>query len=210
MSEKGLGRVKTPRIPANLQPWIDAHRKFQLSDEQVQMARELGMNPKKLGKLDNHNQEPWAPRQSELRGTSTASAFSILLFPRRRRSSQVFAFLQKLCGPLLGLGQFCDVRIIVCTQLSCRGAMQRWLRQYDSIRHWASGLIHGYCQPIVLRIRHYLIMARFSQVYTTVARQFVSPRDVGSCGCQLQVNGGQSGRGIDGSGPSDSNSPFGP
>jgi hypothetical protein len=23
------------------------------------MARELGMNPKKLGKLDNHNQEPW-------------------------------------------------------------------------------------------------------------------------------------------------------
>jgi hypothetical protein len=25
----------------------------------VQMARELGMNPRKLGKLDNHNQEPW-------------------------------------------------------------------------------------------------------------------------------------------------------
>jgi hypothetical protein len=23
------------------------------------MARELGMNPKKLGKLDNHRQEPW-------------------------------------------------------------------------------------------------------------------------------------------------------
>lgn len=23
------------------------------------MARELGMNPKKLGKLDNHKQEPW-------------------------------------------------------------------------------------------------------------------------------------------------------
>ena len=50
---------KQPRIPANLQPWIDAHRKFQLSDEQVQMARELGMNPKKLGKLNNHDQEPW-------------------------------------------------------------------------------------------------------------------------------------------------------
>ena len=25
----------------------------------VQMARELEMNPKKLGKLDNHHQEPW-------------------------------------------------------------------------------------------------------------------------------------------------------
>jgi hypothetical protein len=23
------------------------------------MARELGMNPKKLGKLDNHKHEPW-------------------------------------------------------------------------------------------------------------------------------------------------------
>jgi hypothetical protein len=23
------------------------------------MARELGMNPKKLGKIDNHEQEPW-------------------------------------------------------------------------------------------------------------------------------------------------------
>jgi hypothetical protein len=25
----------------------------------MQMAREPGMNPKKLGKLDNHDQEPW-------------------------------------------------------------------------------------------------------------------------------------------------------
>jgi len=50
---------KQPRIPANLQPWIDARRRFRLSHEHVQMARELGMNPKKLGKLDNHDQEPW-------------------------------------------------------------------------------------------------------------------------------------------------------
>ncbi len=47
------------RLPANLQPWIDARRRFHLSHEHVQMARELGMNPKKLGKLDNHGQEPW-------------------------------------------------------------------------------------------------------------------------------------------------------
>jgi hypothetical protein len=46
------------QIPANLQPWIDARRRFHLSHEHVQMARELGMNPKKLGKLDNHDQEP--------------------------------------------------------------------------------------------------------------------------------------------------------
>src|SRR6201997_2756628 len=47
------------RIPASLQPWIDARRRFHLSHEHVQMARELGMNPKKPGKLDNHHQEPW-------------------------------------------------------------------------------------------------------------------------------------------------------
>jgi hypothetical protein len=47
------------RIPASLQPWIEARRRFRLSHEHVQMARELGMNPKKLGKLDNHHQEPW-------------------------------------------------------------------------------------------------------------------------------------------------------
>ena len=47
------------RIPASLQPWIEARRRFHLSHEHVQMARELGMNPKKLGKLDNHDQEPW-------------------------------------------------------------------------------------------------------------------------------------------------------
>ena len=38
---------------------IDARRRPHLSDAHVQMARELGLNPKKLGKLDNHRQEPW-------------------------------------------------------------------------------------------------------------------------------------------------------
>ena len=39
--------------------WIDAKKKFRLSDTQIQMARELGMNPKKFGSLTNHKQEPW-------------------------------------------------------------------------------------------------------------------------------------------------------
>ncbi len=42
-----------------MQAWIDARKRYHLSHAQVQMARELGMNPKKLGKLDNHDQEPW-------------------------------------------------------------------------------------------------------------------------------------------------------
>jgi len=47
------------RIPADLQPWIDARKRFHLSHAQVQMARELGLNPTKFGKLANHKQEPW-------------------------------------------------------------------------------------------------------------------------------------------------------
>ncbi len=39
--------------------WIEAKKKFHLSDMHIQMARELGMNPKKFGKLANHKQEQW-------------------------------------------------------------------------------------------------------------------------------------------------------
>jgi len=46
-------------VPDHLQVWVDARKKFHLSHAQVQMARELGFNPKKLGKLANHKQEPW-------------------------------------------------------------------------------------------------------------------------------------------------------
>lgn len=41
------------------QAWIEAKKKYRLSDVQIQMARELGMNPKKIGSLANNKQEPW-------------------------------------------------------------------------------------------------------------------------------------------------------
>jgi hypothetical protein len=47
------------KLPQNVQDWIEARRRFRLSDAHVQMARELGMNPRKLGKLNNHRQELW-------------------------------------------------------------------------------------------------------------------------------------------------------
>ena len=47
------------RIPLDLQIWIDARKRFHLSDAQIQMARELGLNPKKFGSLANHRQERW-------------------------------------------------------------------------------------------------------------------------------------------------------
>lgn len=43
----------------NAQEWIKAKKKYRLSDTHIQMARELGMNPKKFGSLANHKQEKW-------------------------------------------------------------------------------------------------------------------------------------------------------
>ena len=43
----------------NIDKWIEAKRRYRLSNMHIQMARELGMNPKKLGSLANHKQEPW-------------------------------------------------------------------------------------------------------------------------------------------------------
>jgi hypothetical protein len=51
--------MKNPKLPPHLQLWIAGRRRHKLSHAQVQMGRKLGMNPRKLGKLDNHKQEPW-------------------------------------------------------------------------------------------------------------------------------------------------------
>lgn len=51
--------MKKGKIPADLQIWIETRRRYHLSHAQVQMARELGLNPRKLGPRNNHKQEPW-------------------------------------------------------------------------------------------------------------------------------------------------------
>jgi len=47
------------RIPTKLQAWFEVRRRFTLSHAHTQMARELGMNPRKLGSLADKGQEPW-------------------------------------------------------------------------------------------------------------------------------------------------------
>ena len=47
------------RTPPKLQPWFDARQRFRLSHIHIQMARELGLNPRKFGSLANGQQEPW-------------------------------------------------------------------------------------------------------------------------------------------------------
>ena len=44
---------------SQIEKWIATQKKHRLSDAHVQMARELGLNPDKLGKIDNHRQETW-------------------------------------------------------------------------------------------------------------------------------------------------------
>ena len=51
--------AKQKQLSPKYQVWIDARKRHKLSHAHIQMARELGMNPKKFGKLDNHKQEPW-------------------------------------------------------------------------------------------------------------------------------------------------------
>ena len=52
MSKKKTGASKN-------QIWIEAQRRYRLSDAHIQMAKELGLNPKKFGGLANTKQEPW-------------------------------------------------------------------------------------------------------------------------------------------------------
>jgi hypothetical protein len=51
--------TKHTTIPPKLQPWLAACTKYRLTHAQVQMARELGMNPQKFGSLANHRHELW-------------------------------------------------------------------------------------------------------------------------------------------------------
>jgi hypothetical protein len=58
-SMAGARVVAKERLSPDLQEWVDARRRHRLSHAHVAMARELGMNPGKMGKIDNHQQEPW-------------------------------------------------------------------------------------------------------------------------------------------------------
>src|SRR6266487_2365839 len=44
---------------ARLDAWAEAQKRFRLRDRHIQMARQLGLNPKKFGGLATHRQEPW-------------------------------------------------------------------------------------------------------------------------------------------------------
>ena len=51
--------AKKKKIPDKYQIWVEARKRYHLSHTHIQMARELGLNPKKLGGFANSKQEPW-------------------------------------------------------------------------------------------------------------------------------------------------------
>ncbi len=50
---------KKKSIPSKLQIWIEARKKYRLMYTQIQMTRELGLNPRKFNGYADHRQQPW-------------------------------------------------------------------------------------------------------------------------------------------------------
>ena len=51
--------MKHKKLPEKLQAWVDVRKTYHLSHLQIQMARELGLNPKKFSGLANTKQASW-------------------------------------------------------------------------------------------------------------------------------------------------------
>ncbi len=51
--------AKKKKTPEKYQRCIDTRKRYHLSHAHIQMARELGLNPKKFASLANTKQEPW-------------------------------------------------------------------------------------------------------------------------------------------------------
>lgn len=49
---------KPKRIANKFLPWLDARKKHRLTHLQVQMARELGLNPRRLGGYAGNDKDP--------------------------------------------------------------------------------------------------------------------------------------------------------
>lgn len=60
--------MKKKKIPEKYRVWIEARKQCKLSHAQIQMARELGLNPNKLGSLANNDQERWKAPLGEFIG----------------------------------------------------------------------------------------------------------------------------------------------
>ena len=82
---------KNQTLPDKLQVWIKAKHKYHLTDIQIQMARELGLNPLKFGKLANEKQEPWKKPLSEFICLEALGALLDVFIPQIDRNDWQFS-----------------------------------------------------------------------------------------------------------------------
>jgi hypothetical protein len=78
-------------IRLKLQPWFDARQRFKLNHAEIQMARELGLNPKKFGSLANEGREPWKAPLREFIANSYRKSFGREAPPRILSLEEVIA-----------------------------------------------------------------------------------------------------------------------
>lgn len=57
---------KPKRIANKFLPWIEARKKHRLTHMQVQMARELGLNPRRIGGYAGNEKDPDRPSVGEV------------------------------------------------------------------------------------------------------------------------------------------------
>lgn len=50
---------KKNRIPHKFHPWIEVRKRYSLSHAHIQMARELGLSPKRFGSYANCDKQSW-------------------------------------------------------------------------------------------------------------------------------------------------------
>lgn len=54
-----MAKPPSKRIPHKFQPWIRVRKQYRLSHAHVQMARELGLEPRRFGSYADTKDQPW-------------------------------------------------------------------------------------------------------------------------------------------------------
>ena len=109
--------AKKKRYSDKYQKWIDARKRYHLSHAHIQMAKELGLNPKKFGKLTNYKQAPWkAPlpvfieslylkRYKKERPDNVRSIEQMVKDKKRRNAERKARKAQEVCQEQLKTGR---------------------------------------------------------------------------------------------------------
>lgn len=60
-----MSETKNSKTPQDLKVWIEAKKRYRLTQTHICMAMELGLNPRKLGSIAPNPHESWKSPMSE-------------------------------------------------------------------------------------------------------------------------------------------------